>query len=92
MQAQIQSAEEFLSRFGDVIDDRVAEVLDEIVAERDAPRPWRRLPPGMAALALLIAAAVSVVVRNSVLAVCVTWLGTAAVCLAAARQTGHGRP
>jgi hypothetical protein len=92
MQAQMQSAEEFLSRFGDVIDDRVAEVLDEILAERDALRPPRGLRQGMAALALLLAAAASVVLRHSALAVCVTWLGTAAVCLAAAWTTGHGRP
>jgi len=92
MQAQIQSAEEFLSRFGDVIDDRVAEVLDEILAERDALRPQRRPRPGMAALAPLLAVAASVLLRHSVLAVCVIWLGTAAVCMAAAWTAGHGRP
>jgi hypothetical protein len=91
MQAEMQSTEEFVSRFGDVIDDRVAEVLDEILAERDALRPRWRLRPGMGALALLLAAAESVVLRHIVLAVCVIWLGAAVVCLAAARTTGHGR-
>lgn len=86
----MQSTEEFLSRFGDVIDDRVAEVLDEILAERDARR---RLRPGLAALALLLAVTASVVLRGSLLAVGLIWLGTAGVCLAAAAwSAGHGRP
>jgi len=36
------SDEEFLLRFGDLIDDRIAETLDELLEER-AVRPRRRL-------------------------------------------------
>lgn len=42
---QVPSDEEFLSRFGDVIDDRIAETLDELLGRRDPPprRRWLRL-------------------------------------------------
>ncbi len=49
----MQSADEFLSRFGDVIDDRVAEMLDEMPDDRDARLPRRRLRPVLAAPRLL---------------------------------------
>lgn len=54
------SDEEFLARFGDAIDDRVAEMLDELLDERDLPRrrpqpPWL-LDLGIVALAVLAAA------------------------------------
>jgi hypothetical protein len=74
-----QSTEEFLCRFGDAIDDRVADVLDE----RDELRPRPRLRPGFAAAALLLAVTATIVLRNAAVAVCVVWLSTAAVCLAA---------
>jgi hypothetical protein len=32
----VRSEEEFLSRFGDAIDDRIAEILDELLEERNA--------------------------------------------------------
>ena len=41
---------------------------------------------------LLLAAATSVVLRHSVLAVCAIWLSAAAVCLIAAWTTRPGRP
>jgi hypothetical protein len=40
----MKSEEEFLSHFGDAIDDRIAEILDELLEERNAARPHRRLP------------------------------------------------
>ena len=46
---QAESGDRFLCRFGDVIDDRVAEALDEILGEQDALRPRWRLRPGLAA-------------------------------------------
>jgi hypothetical protein len=53
------SDEEFLARFGDAIDDRVAEILDELLDERNLRRP--RLPwlldLTIVALAVLAAAA-----------------------------------
>lgn len=38
------SDEEFLSRFGDTIDDRVAEILDELLQQRRMPREEQRAP------------------------------------------------
>jgi hypothetical protein len=75
---QALSAEEFLWRFGDAIDDRVAEILDE----RDAVRPRSRPYPGFAALALLLAVAATIVLRYEAAAVCAVWLSTAAICVA----------
>jgi hypothetical protein len=54
------SDEEFLARFGDAIDDRVAEILDELLDERNLVRRHQLL--GMirlvlAALAACVAAA-----------------------------------
>jgi hypothetical protein len=92
MQTQIQAPDEFLCRFGDLIDDRVADVLDEMLIERDEQRPRWRLRPGLAALSLLLAAATSLVLRHSVLAVCTVWLSAAAVCLIGAWTTRPGRP
>jgi hypothetical protein len=89
---QAESGDRFLCRFGDVIDDRVAEALDEILGEQDALRPRWRLRPGLAALALLLAAGATVLLRHSVLAVCTVWLSTAAVCLAAAWTARPSQP
>jgi len=83
---QTPSAEEFVRRFGDAIDDRIAEILDE----RDALRPRSRPGPGFAALALLLAVAATIVLRHEEAAVSAVWLSTAAVCLAA-RTTRPGR-
>jgi len=54
------SDEEFLARFGDAIDDRVAEMLDELLDERNLRRrrpqpPWL-LDLSIVALAVLAAA------------------------------------
>jgi hypothetical protein len=53
------SDEEFLARFGDTIDDRVAEILDELLDERDLVRRHRRLPQllGLTSLVLVALAA-----------------------------------
>ena len=89
---QIQAPDEFLCRYGDLIDDRVADVLDEMLTERDELRPRWQLHPGLAALSLLLTAATSVLLRHSVLAVCTVWLSVAAVCLIAAWTTRPRRP
>ena len=92
MQTHTQAPDEFLCRYGDLIDDRVADVLEEMITERDELRPRWRLHPGLAVLSLLLAAATSVVLRHSVLAVCTVWLSAAAVCLIAALTTRPARP
>jgi hypothetical protein len=83
---RVPSDEDFLRRFGDAIDDRVAEIIDE----RDALRPRSRPGPGFAAAALLLAMAATIVLRHEAAAVCAVWLSTAAVCLAVrAARTGR---
>jgi hypothetical protein len=82
----VPSAEEFLWRYGDAIDDRVAEILDE----RDALRPRSRPSPGFAAIALLLAVAATLVLQHDAAAVCAVWLSTATICVAA-RATRPGR-
>ena len=50
------SDEEFLARFGDMIDDRIAEILDELLDERNVARRHQRLL-GPASLVLAVLAA-----------------------------------
>jgi hypothetical protein len=85
---QVQSTEEFLRRFGDAIDDRITDVLDE----REALRPRSRLRSGFGALALLAAVTATILLRHAAVAVAAVWVSTAAVCLAAAWTTRAGRP
>jgi hypothetical protein len=84
---QAQSAEEFLCRFGDAIDDRVAEVLDE----RDALRPRLRPRASFAVVALLPAMTATILLRHEAAAVCAVWLSAAVACLAVF-TTRPGRP
>ena len=87
MQArELQLADGFPARVGDLIDDRIAEMLDE----RDARTRTRRLSPVLAVLGFLFALLASLLLRHSALAVCTIWPSTAAVCLAA-RTTTPGR-
>ena len=75
---QAQSAEEFLCRFGDAIDDRVAEILDE----RDALRPRPRPRASFAVIALLPAMTATILLRHEAAAVCAVWLSAAVACIA----------
>ena len=86
---QVQSAEEFLCRFGDAIDDRVAEILDEREALRlrSRPRPRARF----AVVALLPAMTATILLRHEAAAVCAVWLAAAVACLAVF-TTPPGRP
>jgi hypothetical protein len=73
------SGEEFLSRFGDVIDDRIAEILDELLDERNATQAHRRLPQVLGTVTLILALTASVVLRHSALAAWTIWPATAAI-------------
>lgn len=75
---QAQSAGEFLYRFGDAIDDRVAEILDE----RDALRLRLRPRASFAVVALLPAMTATILLRHEAAAVCAVWLSAAVACLA----------
>ena len=86
---EVPSAEEFLGRFGDAIDDRVAEVVHEILDERDALRPRARPRPGLAALALLLATGATVLLRHSALAAGAVWLSVATIYLVSAAATAR---
>jgi hypothetical protein len=89
--AELGPEDEVLSRFGDAIDDRIAEILDDILAERDAQRPRRRLPRALGIFSLLLALGVSILLRHNALAVGTIWPATATACLAAAWATRPGR-
>jgi hypothetical protein len=67
----------------------VAEVLPEILGEQPGRRPGPNL--ALAAFGLLAALAATLVLRDSVAAVCVIWPSAAVVCLAAA-LAGRRRP
>jgi hypothetical protein len=96
--APIEPADELPVGLGDVIDDRVAEMVDELLGQRGAlrPGPWPRL--ALAGLTLFLAAVMSVLLAHNVIAVCLVWPSTAAIYLAAIRTEasrslrGAGRP
>ncbi len=50
------SDEEFLAHFGDTIDDRIAEILDELLEERNLARCPPRLPQLLTLTSLILAA------------------------------------
>ena len=87
----ITSGEEFLSRFGDAIDDRIAETLDELLDERNATHPHRRLPQVLGTVTLIFALTASVLLRHSALAAWTIWPPTAAISLAIAWTTRNSR-
>jgi hypothetical protein len=87
----VRTNEEFLSRFGDAIDDHIAELLDELLEERNAARPHRRLPQLLITVSLILALAASVLLHYSPLAIWTIWPATAAICLTIAWTTRTGR-
>ena len=77
----MRSEEEFLSHFGDAIDDRVAEILDELLQERNATYPHRRLPQVLGTVGLILALITSVLLRHNASAAWTIWPATATICL-----------
>jgi hypothetical protein len=88
---QRSSDEEFLVRFGDAIDDRIAEIVDELLDERDARREYRPARYISAASVVLAALVASVLLQHSPI-VWAIWPSAAAVSLAAAWTARIGRP
>jgi hypothetical protein len=76
-------ADEFLDRFGDVLDDRVAEVIDEVLDQRVAQLPRHRLRPALAAVTMVLAVLATIVLRHNAVAVCTVWPSAAAIYVAA---------
>ena len=77
----VRSEEEFLSHFGDAIDDRIAEILDELLEERNATRPHRRLSQVPGTASLILALITSVLLRHNAPAAWTIWPATATICL-----------
>lgn len=73
--------EAFLSRYGDLIDDRIAESLDELIDER-LPRPTATRAVTVLVVAVVV---VSVLLRHSAAAVAAVWGAAAVICLALTR-------
>lgn len=73
--------EDFLSHFGDAIDDRIAEILEELLEERNADRPHQRLPQVLGTAGLILALITSVLLRHNASAAWTIWPATATICL-----------
>ena len=78
-------ADEFLAEFGDVLDDRVAEVVDELLDQRVAQLGRSRLRPVLFVATLLLAVAASIVLRDNAVAVCTVWPSAAVIYAVASR-------
>jgi hypothetical protein len=85
-------ADEFWARFGDAIDDRVAELLDDLLDEREAarpPRPGRRALAAFGAAITAAAVLASIALRRSEIAVCAVWALMGIACLVATLLAGR---
>ena len=91
LDTQLSSDDEFLARFGDAIDDRIAEIVDELLDERDAGRRHRPIRYISAASVVLAALAASVLLQHSPIAWTI-WPSAAVISLAAAWPARTGRP
>jgi hypothetical protein len=88
--AEPPAGEVLPGRLGDAIDDRIAELLDELLDERAAAR--RRQPAAaiVAAGVILAALTTTVLLKHSPIAWTI-WPSSAVICLAAAWAPGSGR-
>lgn len=77
----MRSEEEFLFQFGDAIDDRIAETLEELLEERNAGCPHQRLPRVLGTAGLILALITSFFLRHNASAAWTIWPVTATICL-----------
>lgn len=70
-----------MSHFGDAIDDRIAEILEELLQERNADRPHQGLPQVLATTGLILALTTSVLLWHNASAAWTIWPATATICL-----------
>jgi hypothetical protein len=77
----MRSEEELLSYLGDAIDDRIAEILEELLEERNADRPHQGLPQVLATAGLILALIASVILWRNAPAAWTIWSATATICL-----------
>ena len=89
---EMESTGGFLARFGDAIDDRVADMLTEMLDERAVTLSPGRQRLALAVFGLLLATVATVMLRAQLIAACTVWPSTAAVYLAATRRTRTRKP
>lgn len=90
LDAHLPPDEELLARFGDAIDDRIAEIVDELLEERSSARRHR---PGryISAVSLILAAlTASALLRHSPITWTI-WPSAAVISLATAWTARAGR-
>jgi hypothetical protein len=81
--------EEFLDRFGDAIDDRIAETMDELLEQRRAASRHLRLPRILiTVIPVLSALAASFLLRGSPVAWTI-WPAAAVICVAGLQRAGR---
>jgi hypothetical protein len=81
--------EEFLDRFGDAIDDRIAETMDELLEQRRAASRNLRLPRILiTVIPVLSALAASVFLHGSPVAWTI-WPAAAVICVAGLQRAGR---
>jgi hypothetical protein len=93
LDAHLPPDEELLARFGDAIDDRIAEIVDELLEERNPARQHRadRYISYISAVSLILAAlAASALLRHNPIA-CSIWPSAAVISLATAWTARTGR-
>ena len=83
-----QPDEGFLDRFGDLIDDRVAMTVDEMLGQPETARQHAWLRPVLAAVVLSAALVASFLLRHDIGAACTIWPSAAVIYLAASRFAG----
>lgn len=81
-----RSDEEFLARFGDTIDDRIAEILDELLDQRDAARRRRQALRALGPVIAVLALAASILLRPGPVA----WGLWSAAAIVSLVQLAHG--
>ena len=83
------SDEDFLDRFGDAIDDRIAETMDELLEQRRTASRNLRLPRILVTvIPVLSALAASVFLRGSPVAWTI-WPAAAVICVAGLQRAGR---
>ena len=84
------SDEEFLDRFGDAIDDRIAETVDELLEQRHAA-DRQRVARTLAILVPVLAATAASVLLHGSPAVWTIWPATAVICITGAWLAVSGK-
>jgi hypothetical protein len=91
LDTQLSSREELLACLGDAIDDRIAEIVDELLDERDSGRRHRPIRYVSAASVVIAALAASLLFQHSPI-VWTIWPSAAAISLAGAWTARIRRP